>query len=139
MKLPAVLLAAAAAATSHIDLTSLLLIIGASVFALASWRRDTRNVLRQQNLDLAERNQTLEGDLVRLKALIDSLNKRPNLDQQAAVLTQLIEKLADHDRAQGERDTQIVAALDGLSKNIHANTTALGFWLGEREQRGLND
>lgn len=123
------------AAVSATGIQTTLLVLGAVVFALASWRRDTRNVLRQQNLDLSERNQTLEKDLQRSKELIDSLNSRPNLDQQAAVLTNLIEKLADHDQKQGERDDKILELLAQLAQNVHANTTALGFWIGDKQAR----
>lgn len=108
----------AAASASGVQTT--LLILGAIVFALASWRRDTRNVLRQQNLDLAERNQTLEADLHRSKALIDSLSNQPNLEQHAALLGKLL-----------EMDQKVLEMMGVLSKNVETNTEAVRYWTAD--------
>jgi hypothetical protein len=65
----------------NVDVSTLLVVAGVVIWALATWRKDSRDVLRRQNEDLADRNTTLEAEKVRLEAALAAANDRPNIDK----------------------------------------------------------
>lgn len=92
------------------NLSGYAVIAGGVIWAIATWRRDRRQVLLDEVKDLRGRNQTLEDDLKRKDAEIarahaetEALKARPNLDGVAAVLTALATDLKS---LRGEAEAQ---------------------------------
>lgn len=124
-KVSGVALALIGAAFTKVDPSLLAVLAGVIVYAAASWRRDTREILRRQNEDLATRNATLESENSTLEAEKRLLEKRPDVDALAAV----VEDLVHYSK---ERDTKILNALEGVAQTIKANTDAVRLWATQR-------
>jgi uncharacterized protein YlxW (UPF0749 family) len=67
----------------------LLVIIGAVVFAAASFRTATNKALRDNNTDLRARNEQLETSTTHLLARVQELENQPNLTSHQQVLERM--------------------------------------------------
>jgi hypothetical protein len=72
-----------------LDTGSVLLIVGAVVFAIATWRSRSPQILRNENADLRDRNETLYREVTALKSENQILHAQPNLERLAGVLSEM--------------------------------------------------
>lgn len=114
----------------QVDASTLLVVAGVVLWALATWRKDTREVIRRQNEDLATRNATLEADVLRLTAALAAANDRPNVDK-------LYEIMDRHDRHSQARDQEIIDGFKDVGASVRANTEAVRLWATQRAPEGF--
>jgi hypothetical protein len=107
---------AGASLFKDVNVSTVLIVAGVIIWAIATWRKDTREVLRRQNEDLATRNKTLEDEKKADAARILALEGRPNVDKLY------------------ESDLEIIASLKELTTTIKANTAAVQLWATARAQ-----
>lgn len=107
---------AGASLFQNVNVSTVLIVAGVVIWGIATWRKDTREVLRRQNEDLATRNATLEAEKKTDAARILALEGRPNVDKLY------------------ESDLEIIASLKELTTTIKANTAAVQLWATARAQ-----
>jgi hypothetical protein len=126
------IVAAGLAAVGNIDPGTLVIIAGGVIWAIATWRRDRRQVILDNNKDLTSRVQVVEQErdrLVKHAADLEAeLKRRPELGALEKRIDGLVESLTEHDRA-------VAVAAEELKAAVDRNTAAIQLWATEAAKR----